>query len=379
MDIKDFKAGTYQDGYQYRYFMPETVHHSWIWTDETINALLEKASLKLGELNSFSRLVPDISMFIIMHVFKEAVVSSRIEGTKTNIEEALIDENDIDPEKRDDWLEVNNYVKALNEAIDELNTLPLSCRLIKNAHKVLLSSGRGEKKTPGEFRVSQNWLGGASLADAVFIPPAHTELPDLLSDFELFLNDTHLQIPHLIRIAIAHYQFETIHPFLDGNGRIGRLLITLYLVSSGILDKPLLYLSEFFEDNKGLYYDNLTLVRTKNDLNQWIRFFLAGVVETATRSSETLQKIISLKNAIEKERILLMGKRSRQALDLFHNLFSKPIINIRDVQIFTGLSPKAANDLVQVFVEKKILTETTGYQRNRVFVFTEYLKLFDSR
>lgn len=379
MDIKDFKAGTYQDGYQYRYFMPETVHHSWIWTDETINALLEKASLKLGELNSFSRLVPDISMFIIMYVFKEAVVSSRIEGTKTNIEEALIDENDIDPEKRDDWLEVNNYVKALNEAIDELNTLPLSCRLIKNAHKVLLSSGRGEKKTPGEFRVSQNWLGGASLADAVFIPPAHTELPDLLSDFELFLNDTHLQIPHLIRIAIAHYQFETIHPFLDGNGRIGRLLITLYLVSSGILDKPLLYLSEFFEDNKGLYYDNLTLVRTKNDLNQWIRFFLAGVVETATRSSETLQKIISLKNAIEKERILLMGKRSRQALDLFHNLFSKPIINIRDVQIFTGLSPKAANDLVQVFVEKKILTETTGYQRNRVFVFTEYLKLFDSR
>jgi len=231
----------------------------------------------------------------------------------------------------------------------------------------------------GEFRVSQNWLGGASLADAVFIPPAHTELPDLLSDFELFLNDTHLQIPHLIRIAIAHYQFETIHPFLDGNGRIGRLLITLYLVSSGILDKPLLYLSEFFEDNKGLYYDNLTLVRTKNDLNQWIRFFLAGVVETATRSSETLQKIISLKNAIEKERILLMGKRSRQALDLFHNLFSKPIINIRDVQTFTGLSPKAANDLVQVFVEKKILTETTGYQRNRVFVFTEYLKMFDSR
>jgi Fic family protein len=379
MDIKDFKAGTYQDGYKFRYFMPETVNHSWIWTDETINALLEKASLKLGELNSFSRLVPDTNMFIIMHVIKEAVVSSRIEGTKTNIEEALVDEKDLDPEKRDDWLEVNNYVKALTNAIDELKTLPLSSRLIRNAHKVLLSSGRGERKTPGEFRVSQNWLGGASLSDAVFIPPAHTELPDLLSDFESFLNNEQLRIPHLIRIAIAHYQFETIHPFLDGNGRIGRLLITLYLVSTGILDKPLLYLSEFFEVNKGLYYDNLTLARTKNDLLQWIRFFLTGVVETATRSSETLQKIISMKNAIERERILLMGKRSRQGIELLHNLFGKPIVTIRDVQALTGLSPKAANDLVQAFVDRKILTESTGYQRNRVFVFTEYLEMFNNR
>jgi len=379
MDIKDFKAGTYQEGYKYTYFKPETINHPWIWTDETINALLEKASLKLGELNSFSRLVPDTNMFIIMHVFKEAVVSSRIEGTKTNIEEALVDEKDLDPEKRDDWIEVHNYVTALNEAVVELSTLPLSCRLIRNAHKVLLSSGRGEKKTPGEFRISQNWLGGASLADAVFVPPAHTEIADLLSDFETFLNNTNLQIPHLIRIAIAHYLFETIHPFLDGNGRIGRLLITLYLVSTGILDKPLLYLSEFFEEHRDLYYDNLTLVRTKNDLKQWIRFFLTGVVETATRSSETLQKIIVLKSVIEKERIMLMGKRSKQALVLFHKLFSKPVLNIRDVQGFTGLSPKAANDLVQIFVEKKILKETTGYQRNRVFIFAEYMEMFDAR
>jgi Fic family protein len=379
MDIKDFKAGTYQDGYKYQYFKPEKINHPWIWTDETINALLEKASLKLGELNSFSRLVPDTGMFIIMHVFKEAVVSSRIEGTRTNIEEALVDEKDIDPEKRDDWLEVNNYVTALNEAIEGLQTLPLSTRLIRNAHKVLLSSGRGERKTPGEFRVSQNWLGGASLADAVFVPPAHTELSDLLSDFESFLNNENLQIPHLIRIAIAHYQFETIHPFLDGNGRIGRLLITLYLVSSGTLDKPLLYLSDFFERNKSLYYDNLTLVRTKNDLTQWIRFFLTGVAETATKSSETLQKIIALKNSVEKERILVMGKRSKQALELFHKLFSKPVVNIQDVQDFTGLSPKAANDLVRAFVDNGILTETTGYKRNRVFVFAEYMKMFDAR
>ena len=376
MDIKDFKSGRYQDGYQYKYFLPEKINHPWIWTDETINTLLERASLKLGELNSFSRLVPDTTMFIMMHVFKEAVVSSRIEGTKTNIEEALIDEKDIDPEKRDDWLEVNNYVNALNEAIEELGTLPLSCRLIRNAHKVLLSRGRGERKTPGEFRVSQNWIGGASLSDAVFIPPAQAELPDLLTDFESFLNNVNLKLPHLIRVAIAHYQFETIHPFLDGNGRIGRLLITLYFVSSGILDKPLLYLSEFFEKNRGLYYDNLTLVRTKNDLDQWIRFFLTGVIETATQSCETLQKILSLKSDIEKDRIALMGKRSRQALILFLKLFSKPVVNIKDIQSFTELSPKAANNLAQAFVERKILTETTGYQRNRVFIFTEYMEMF---
>ena len=274
MNISQFTAGTWQTGYQYQYFLPEKINHSCFWTDEGINELLEKASLKLGELNSFSRFVPDTGMFIIMHVLKEAVVSSRIEGTKTSIEEALIEENEIDPEKRDDWLEVHNYVDAMNQAIEALKSLPLSNRLIRNTHRILLSSVRGHDKTPGEFRVSQNWIGGASINDAVFVPPAHTELPELLSDLEKFLHNTEIKIPHLVRIAIAHYQFETIHPFLDGNGRVGRLLITLYLVSSGILEKPLLYLSEFFEKNKTLYYDNLNFVRTKNDLAQWIKFFL---------------------------------------------------------------------------------------------------------
>jgi Fic family protein len=376
MDLKDFKAGSYRKGYQYQYFLPEKINHSFFWTDESINELLERASLKLGELNSFSSLVPDTDMFIIMHIFKEAVVSSRIEGTQTNIKEALIEEKDINPEKRNDWHEVQNYVTAMNTAIGELKNLPLSNRLIRNTHKILLSSVRGKHKNPGEFRQSQNWIGGASLSDAVFIPPSHTELTELLSDFESFVNNSDIKIPHLVRIAIAHYQFETIHPFLDGNGRIGRLLITLYLVSSGILEKPLLYLSDFFEKNKTLYYDNLTFVRTKNDLGQWVKFFLTGIIQTAENSSTTLKKIIELKALIEKEKIVQMGKRSKQALDLFHHLFRKPVISIKDVQAMTGLSPKAANDLTQSFVDKKILVETTGYQRNRVFVFEEYVKMF---
>ncbi|MBT4310515.1 MAG: Fic family protein [Anaerolineae bacterium] len=376
MDIKDFKAGTYRAGHKYRYFLPEKINHSFFWTDKGINELLEQASLKLGELNAFSQFVPDIDMFIKMHITKEAVISSRIEGTQTNMEEALIDKPGIDPERRDDWQEVNNYVRAMNTAIEELNTLPLSNRLIKNTHKTLLSSGRGEYKTPGEFRRSQNWIGGASLADATFIPPTHTELPELLSDLELFLHNTEIQIPHLIKIALAHYQFETIHPFLDGNGRIGRLLITLYLVSQGILDAPLLYLSDFFEKNKTLYYDNLTFVRTKNDLGQWIKFFLVGVIQTAEKGVDTLDKIVSLKKSIEEESILLMGRRTKQGMVLFHQLFSQPVLTSKEVESMTGLSRKAANDLIKVFIEKNILKETTGYQRNRVFIFDEYMKLF---
>lgn len=376
MNIDDFKAGSHKKGFEYRYFLPQKINHSFVWTDGCINDLLEKASFKLGELNSFSSLVPDTDMFIIMHIFKEAVVSSRIEGTQTNIEEAFVDEKDINPEKRDDWKEVNNYVTAMNNAIAELKNLPLSNRLIKNTHKILLYSGRGERKTPGEFRTSQNWIGGATLSDAVFIPPAHTELQELLSDLELFLNNKDIKIPHLVRIAIGHYQFETIHPFLDGNGRIGRLLITLYLVSNGILEKPLLYLSDFFEKNKTLYYDNLTFVRTKNDLTQWIKFFLTGVIVTAEKSVETLRKIIALKAHIEKEQIMNMGKRSKQALDLFHHLFTKPVITVSDAQKMTELSPKSANELVRIFVDFKILRETTGYQRNRVFVFDDYMRMF---
>jgi len=376
MDLKDFKAGSYKEGYEYEYFLPNKINHSFVWTNEIINELIEKASLKLGELNAFSRFVPDTDMFIIMHIFKEAVDSSKIEGTQTKIEEVFISEKEIIPERRNDWNEVNNYVKAMNVAIKDLQKLPLSNRLIRNAHKILLSSVRGKHKNPGQFRKTQNWIGGINLKDATFIPPAHTELPDLMSDFELFFHNPKISIPHLIKIAIAHYQFETIHPFLDGNGRIGRLLITLYLVSSNILEKPLLYLSSFFEKHKTLYYDKLTFVRTKNDLEQWIIFFLTGVIDTAETAVLTLKEITDLKTSIEKDKILLMGKRSKIALEFLKKLFNKPVVTIKDVQIMTKLSAKAANDLVQIFVEQKILNETTGYQRNRVFVFDAYLSMF---
>ena len=197
-----------------------------------------------------------------------------------------------------------------------------------------------------------------------------------MTDLERFLHNSDIKVPHLVRIAIAHYQFETIHPFLDGNGRIGRLLITLYLVSSGVLDRPMLYLSDFFEHNKSLYYDNLTGDRTKDDLGRWIRFFLTGVAETADAAVVTLQRIIKLKESIEKDRIITLGKRTKVGMELLPQLFKRPVVAVKDVQGMTGLSAKAANDLVQAFVDKGILAEITGQQRNRLFVFHEYMKLF---
>ena len=377
MDIREFKAGQLRTGYKYQYFLPEKINNEFTWSDSIVSGLLEKASLKLGELNSFARFVPDADLFIRMHEYNEAVLSSRIEGTKTHISEALLAEKDVAPEKRNDWKEVDNYVTAMNHALAALKDLPLSSRLICQTHEKLLNSVRGHHKNPGEFRRSQNWIGGATLNDAAFIPPVHEEVPELMSDLEKFLHNTDIQTPHLIRIAIAHYQFETIHPFLDGNGRIGRLLITLYLVSSGVLERPLLYLSDFFDRHRSLYFDNLMLMRKKNDLAQWLKFFLTAVAETAEKSITTLHKILALKSSIESRLFPALGKRLKAGQALFTALFSSPVVTARLVQNITGLSPKAANDIIAKFVELKILTEATGYQRNRIFVFKEYLDLFN--
>jgi Fic family protein len=360
----------------YTYFMPNKINDSWIWEDQSINKLLEKAAIKLGELNSFSRLVPNIDLFIQLHVTKEAVISSRIEGTQTQMDEAFLDEDEISPERKNDWVEVNNYIKALNQAITELKTLPISSRLIKKTHQNLLDSVRGEHKLPGEFRTSQNWIGGNSLSDAVFTPPNQIYVNDLMGDLEKFLHNEEINVPALIKIGIAHYQFETIHPFLDGNGRIGRLLITLFLVDQKILNKPLLYLSAFFDKNKGLYYDNLTFVRTKNDMKQWLKYFLVGVAETAENATQTLSNVLELKARIETNINTDFGKRTNSAAILLQNLFKKPVIHVNQVKEITGSTYKTANDLVTEFVNAGILKEMTGQSRNRVFVFDKYIKLF---
>ena len=322
--MEEFIAGKLTQQFEYKSFQPNNVNLQWNWDSPKINTLLEKASRTLAELNAYSLIVPDIDLFILMHVRKEASQSSKIEGTQTHIDDLVLDVSQIDPEKRDDWQEVQNYVQAMNGAIEELETLPLSVRLLKKTHEILMQGVRGEHKTPGEFRISQNWIGGTSLNNAVFVPPHHEDLPTFMGDLEKLWHNETINVPDLIRIAISHYQFETIHPFLDGNGRIGRLLITLYLISRGILGKPSLYLSDYLEKNRTAYYDALTRVRISNDLVHWVIFFLEAVIETAESSKRTFQKIMSMRNKLESQMVTL-GRRAENSRKLLLHFTAVPL------------------------------------------------------
>jgi Fic family protein len=372
-----YKSGTYKQNEGYKSFQPSPVNKTFDWTDKRIDLLLSDAMRYVGELNAFSKLIPDVDFFIKMHIAKEATVSSKIEGTETRLDEALLPELEIDPEKRDDWEEVQNYVKAINYSIDKLEKLPLSVRLVKDTHKILLSSVRGYTKLPGEIRTSQNWIGGATLKDAVFIPPYHTDVAEMLSDLEKFWHNKDVNVPDLIKIGISHYQFETVHPFLDGNGRTGRLMIVLHLVSLGILQKPTLYISEFFEKNRTQYYDALSRVRETNDIEHWLRFFLTGILETAKNARETLEKIIDLRKKYE---ILIEGgisnKRQKLSKELLRQLFSQPVVSIRDIESMLNVTFPTASALADDFERIGLFVERTGRKKDRIFYLKEYLDLF---
>lgn len=373
--MKQFKAGTYMNQGTYKSFQPNFINKQWLLEDMELIELLSKADRHLGRLDMYSEHIPDIELFISMHVLKEATQSSKIEGTQTNMEEALLQKENVSHEKREDWDEVQNYIEAMQKAIQMLEDIPFSSRLIRETHNILLKGVRGEHKMPGEFRSSQNWIGGASISDATFIPPVHTSINDLMSDLEKFVHNEELFFPDLLKIGIIHYQFETIHPFLDGNGRVGRLLITLYLVNKEILKKPILYLSDFFERNKTLYYDNLMRVRSHNDIKQWLKFFLVGIIETAKNGVTTFDEILKLKANTETN-IQTLGFRSNNVQKILQYLYRKPMIEVNKVVEITNVSKRTAYHLIDDLEKLNILKEITGSKRDKLYIFDSYLKLF---
>ena len=376
MKLEDYKSGEYVKMNDYRAFIPSKINYNWGWDDTKLDKLLAEANRQIGELNAYSLLIPNVDLYIKMHVKIEANKSSRIEGTRTTVEEDLLDVTDINPEKRDDWEEVQNYVKATNYGVERIKNGFLVCtRLIRELHKILMQGVRGEHKTPGEFRTSQNWIGGSMPSNAIYVPPPHTEIAECLTDFEKFINNEEIDTPDLIKIAILHYQFESIHPFLDGNGRIGRLLIPLYIQSKGMLDKSCLYISDYIERNKDTYYDMLTRVRTHNDMIAWIKFFLEAVIETSKTAKEKFRNVVEL--TMEMDKIIIdLPIKAENAKKVIDVLYNEPIINRKKLMEITNIRPSTLKDTVNVLLENNIIVETTGYSRNQVFAFQKYIDLF---
>ncbi len=375
--MKPFQSGNYIQQYRYKSFLPSPLNDPFEWRSDTVINLLEKASAKLGALNAYSKVVPNINFFIEMHKTKEATTSSQIEGTRTNMDEAVLSEKNVAHERIDDWKEVQNYIKALNFSLQRLDELPLCVRLLREAHAILLSGVRGQDKMPGTIRISQNWIGGADINSAMFVPPHHDDLPNLLTDLENFWHQSSWELPNLISTAVCHYQFETLHPFLDGNGRIGRLLITLQLIHYNLLDSPILYISDFFERNRTEYYHALMAVRVSNDMDYWLRFFLTGIIETADRSRQTFSRIEELLKSYEK-RTADLGRREKLANELLIRMYSRPIMSPREVEQELSVTAATANRLLKALADIGVLHENSGRDRNRLYVLHEYLSIFRS-
>ncbi len=370
-----FVAGEYKQQQKYKSFTPFFVNRHFAWKNPQINVLMAEAMHLLGELNAYAELIPDVDFFIQMTIKKEARDSNLLEGTRTELDEVVLPQADVPPIRREDRREVRNYIEAMHFAIAKLSELPLCMRLVKEAHKILLSGVRGKHKAPGEIRRSQNWIGGSTLSDAFFVPASPEEVPDLLSDLEKFWHNPSLQLPPLIKIAITHYQFETIHPFLDGNGRAGRLLIVLQLIGAKILERPGLYISTFFQRHKDAYYDSLTRVRKLNNIEQWIVFFLNGIADAAKRTRETFKSITALRQEYDTE-IFTLGARAENAQKLLRFMYSQPIVKVNWVVDELNINYPTANRLLKSLTELGILKEITGYSRNRLFVLEKYLNLF---
>ena len=358
----------------YECFVPHDLKYLKFNIDEEFQNLINRAYLLLGRLDGMATTLPDINLFVSMYVQKEAVISSQIEGTQASLIDVL--QKDRKNEKIKDTEEIVNYIKATNYAFKRLEELPLCMRLIKETHSILLSGVRGNEKSPGEFRKSQNWIGyaGCKLNTASFVPPAPGEMEKSLTDLEKYIHEDSF-IPNLIKIALIHYQFETIHPFLDGNGRMGRLLIVLFLKERGLIEYPVLYLSYFFKKNRNRYYELLNNVRVKGEFEEWIKFFIKGICEISEDAISSIQKIIELKKAdIEKIRNIPKGNISNLLL-IYDYLLRHPFLETEDIRRLSDLSKPTVNKLLETLIELEILELVEEKKRYKQYVYKKYVDI----
>ena len=358
----------------YQCFVPHNLKDIKLNIDSEINALVNKAYLLLGRLDGMAITLPDIDLFVSMYVQKEAVISSQIEGTQASLVDVL--QKDKGKEKIKDTEEIVNYIKATHYAFKRLNKMPLCMRLIRETHAVLLSNVRGEEKMPGEFRRSQKWIGhaGSTLKDASFIPPAPDEMDICLGDLERYIHEDST-ISNLIKIALIHYQFETIHPFLDGNGRMGRLLIILYLREQGLIEYPVLYLSYFFKKNRNRYYELLNNIRIKGEFEEWIKFFIDGICEISEDAITSIQKIVELKNTDMKKIRELSGSNISNLLLIYDYLLQHPFLEAEDIKNLVGVSKPTANKLLENLMTIEIVELVEDKKRYRQYVYKKYVDI----
>lgn len=377
---RDQRAGRYirQPG-GYRAFLPAPLPpQPPLQLEGELQALLSQADRALGRLDGSIQTLPNPDLFVFMYVRKEAVLSSQIEGTQSSLQDLLAAEAHIlTPDRPRDVEEVVNYVNAMNHGLARLHELPVSVRLIREIHERLLQGVRGMRLTPGELCHSQNWIGpaGCTLNEASFMPPPPHEVPDALGALETFLH-VESALPPLIQVGLAHAQFETIHPFLDGNGRVGRLLITFLLCQRDILGKPVLYLSHFFKRHRAEYYERLQAVRDRGDWESWLAFFLRGVASVSREATETARRILVLREDHRAKVTEGLGRAAGNGHKLLEYLYQRPIVSVADVQALTATTYTAANNLVSRLVALDILAEATGYRRNRLFRYQAYIELF---
>jgi Fic family protein len=381
IDTMPTRAGRYvQQARGYRAFVPAPLPPSPpVRVVGAVQLALSRADLALGRLDGSIQTLPNPAMFVFMYIRKEAVLSSQIEGTQSSLQDLLEAEAQIlSPDRPRDVAEVVNYVRAMDYGLERLADLPISVRLIREIHAELLRGTRGAHLTPGELRRTQNWIGpaGCTLTEATFVPPPPEEVPQALSDLERFLHSDAPELPLLVKIGLVHAQFETIHPFLDGNGRVGRLLIAFLLCEREVLSKPVLYLSHYFRRYRSTYYELLQGVRTAGAWEEWLTFFLDGVAEVSAQAAATARRVLALREEHRSAITDSLGRAAANALRVLEQLYERPIVAVSDVQRIADTSYPAANQLVARLVGLGVLSEATGNARNRRFAYQSYIDLF---